>query len=135
MSHFARKVLRPNLPAGFECGGTVNNSTPYVVGESPCSCNLGTRDYRIDARGATDPEAVAAAVRNAIKASQEKIRPSLRLRVWFRGTPEEHRAGRRGWLPVLVAGTAWDEEQLRTQYKARGLCTFWLKVGLDKDAA
>lgn len=59
-----------------------------------------------------------------------QVRASLRLRIWVRGTAEEIRAGIKGWLPVLIAGTAWDEDQLRTQYKARGICTFWLKVGL-----
>jgi hypothetical protein len=71
----------------------------------------------------------------AVTQPQFQVRPSLRLRIWVRGQLEEHQAGTKGWLPVLVAGTAWDEDQLRTQYKARGVCTFWIKVGLEKDAA
>lgn len=64
-----------------------------------------------------------------------EVRPSLRLHVWCRGTPEEHRAGRKGWLPILMAGTNWDEAQLRLQYKAQGVCTLFLKAGLENNAS
>lgn len=73
-------------------------------------------------------------VNDSLTLQPNQVRPSLRLRIWVRGTAEEIRAGIKGWLPVLLAGTAWDEAQLRTQYKARGICTFWLKVGLEQNA-
>lgn len=34
---------------------------------------------------------------------------------------------RGGWLPVNVAGTAWDAHNARTIYKALGYCTLWIK--------
>lgn len=116
MSHFARKVLGPNPPR-------------YV--------------YQVDARGATDSEAPLRAVYGKTgfvqghePAPQEfEVRPSLRLHVWCRGTPEEHRDGRKGWLPILMAGTNWDEAQLRLQYKAQGVCTLFLKAGLENNAS
>lgn len=109
MSHFARKVLGPNPPR-------------YI------------RDETKEAFVETIREAVRPQLEAIPPRPQYEIRASLRLRIWVRGTPEEHREGRKGWLPVLLAGSSWDEEQARLQYKARGICTWFLKVGLEQNA-
>lgn len=147
MSHFARKALGLNSFSGFAAGGTVKDSRPYIVGENPCGCHLphsgapeigdeaGTH-FHIDSRGSSDPEGVAAAVKRAVEAMQPQVQriPEPQVvrvpRLWIWVPPqslEAFKAGRAGWLPAAVAGTAWDADQWRTQYRARGLCTLWVR--------
>jgi hypothetical protein len=54
-----------------------------------------------------------------------------RLYIWVPGTAEEIAAGRKGWLPALIVGTQWDVKQWRLQYRARHICTAFIKWGLD----
>jgi len=141
VSHFARKVLGPKPQNGFSTGGIVENSAPYIVGEDPCGCHLGgARHYQIDSRGSSDPKAVEAAVKRAIQASHasadrvpEPARTITLPRLWVwvpSRSAEDIKAGRAGWLPAAIAGTDWDAQQWRTQYKARHMCTLWIKAGL-----
>lgn len=37
-----------------------------------------------------------------------------------------------GWRPAAIAGTAWDAKQWRIQYRARKVCTLWIKAGLER---
>lgn len=34
----------------------------------------------------------------------------------------------RGWVPVKISGTEWDERNARSIYKSLGFCTAWFKV-------
>jgi hypothetical protein len=55
-----------------------------------------------------------------------------RLWVWVApSSADDIKAGRAGWLPAAIAGTAWDAKQWRTQYRARHMCTLWIKAGLE----